>query len=264
MKIHALIGSALAMVTIPALSGCGEAGQSHVRVTAADASALRQALGKTTIENYDSIRLNVSAIRVRIDADDDTLDEAEEGEGSGSWYDLSLVRPPEDQDAVQEEPDRYVLDLVQLVEGGEFDLAEGEVPAGVLTQIRFVLDANDPGTACLASDPTNCTGVLVPSGSQSGLKLVGGEFVLEPQADTWIRLEFDAEASLHEHHDGRLRIRPVIHISGATSENVPVDGSGGKGGDETGTGGTGGDETGAGGTGGEDTGAGGTGGDILQ
>lgn len=228
-----------AVLAVPGLAACGDGGgTSTVRVTASDSAAMRQALAAMPLEEFDSICLNVVSVRVRIDADDP--DDASHHEGEDGWYELALAEP-EDDGTEPTDPNTEVppcpLDLAALLRGEKIELAWGEVPSGDMTQLRFVL-ADDQGYAIRAGETWNeRIPVLVPSGSQSGLKFVGPPIALEPDEEEEVELVFDAEASIREHNGGAVRIRPVVHIRGADS--APEDGAGGEGG-EGGAGGTGG------------------------
>lgn len=220
------MGSTLALL-VPVLAACGSGDTSYVKVRASDATALRQALGEVSIDGYDAIELNVVAVRLRIKEED------QKGK-DGSWHDLPLYRfenlrgghtesGPGDRPG-DERDDRVILDLVRLLSDKGFTIAEGEVPAGVLTQIRFVLDSREQGWAYPKGtnrSPQHREPVFVPSGSQSGLKLTGAKFHLEAGEDVALDLLFDARASVREHKDGSLRVRPVIQLRNA--KTVPVD-----------------------------------------
>lgn len=226
MRIPSWLAKSTMILALPLLAACG-GDDSYVTVRASDASALRQALGEVSIDDYDSIELNVVAVRLRIHGTDDSKKSKD-----GPWYDLALARIPPQQQLGQPqgrdwEPGRpYILDLVRLLKGGDFILAEGEVPAGTLTQIRFVLDSKQAGWAypvgSMRSESRRVP-LVVPSGAQSGLKLTGGKFNLEPSEDHTIQLQFDSRASIREHNGGALRIRPVIKLKGTGTVMIDVD-----------------------------------------
>ena len=222
-----LILATAAGAALPALAACGSGGTSTVRVSASDAGSSRQALGVAPLETFDRICLNVVDVRLRIDADDPQ--HGDEARGEDGWYHLQLA-PPEDvatdeDGTTQPDAPPCPLDLAALLRGEKIDLAWGEVPSGVMTELRFVL-AEDQGYAIPAGQTWNeRIPVLVPSGSQSGLKFKGAAIELEPDEDQEVELVFDAEASIREHNGGALRIRPVVHVRGV--ESVPDDGAGG-------------------------------------
>lgn len=217
------VNSAVAALAL-ALSACGSSDKAYVTVRASDASAFTQALGEVSIDDYESIELNVVSVRLRI------KEEERSGKGKhGGWYEVPLTRFEQRDGAgvrpgYHEDRNFVVLDLVRLLRDKGFILAEGEVPAGVLTQIRFVLDSKEQGWAY----PKGSMGresmrqpVFVPSGSQSGLKLTGAKFHLEAGEEKAVELQFDARASVREHRDGALRIRPVVKLRNGSA--VPLD-----------------------------------------
>lgn len=189
------------------LVACGDGDTATLRLTAGGTGgkALVQALSSRQPEDFSSIRLNVVSVRVHVVGDD----EGEEGEKKskgGKWHEL-----------LQEEDKPFTLDLLKLLEGELIQLAEGEIPAGKLTQIRFVLDSKNPGHATPAgSDPEDEEAfirVRVPSGTTSGLKIKGKPIAIEAGTTRDLRMDFDVRASLKDDKDG-LRIRPVIQLRG--------------------------------------------------
>lgn len=231
MKLRYGWKSWLIATLAPMFAACGSGDTSYVKVQAADVSALRQALGEVSIDQYEAIELNVVAVRLRI------KEEGKSGKGKdGNWHDLPLYRfsdlhrdrtdrpAPTDNPSFDGNEERVVLDLVKLLSNRGVTIAEGEVPAGVLTQIRFVLDSSEQGWAYPIGTHRSQASrqpVFVPSGSQSGLKLTGARFHLEAGDDHALELQFDSRASVREHKDGALRIRPVIQLRNATT--VPID-----------------------------------------
>ncbi len=186
----------LILLAIPLLAACGD-GMGHVRLVAGDqgAQALTQALTARSAEDFDAIRLNVVSLRLRMR---DTSD------GDDGWREL-----------LRDEDRPFVLDLRRLLAGELVQLAEGEMPVGKITEIRFVLDAKDPGHALPAggADPADRVAVRVPSGTTSGLKIKGPAIEVEEGATRELRVDFDVHASLTDEEDG-LRIRPVIRLRG--------------------------------------------------
>lgn len=186
-------------------TGCST-GDATLRLVATDTSAAQRGLAAEPLEEFEAIVLNVRTVRVRIDAED----------GASGWHDLRTcaTEPRNGTDPTGSAgSDTCELDLLGLLRGETIELAWGDVPAGKLTQLRFVL-ADVQGYALRADNP-EAIPVVVPSGSQSGLKLVGGAIDLEPDEERLVQLRFDASASIREHQGGAVRVRPVIHIAGA-------------------------------------------------
>ena len=99
------------------------------------------------------------------------------------------------------------FDLLELVNGVFATLGEVELEAGRYTQIRIVLES-----ATVTVDSTTHD-LFVPSGAQSGLKLVGG-FTVEADALNEVTLDFDVARSLHEAPpgSGNYVLRPTIRV----------------------------------------------------
>lgn len=189
----------LAALLLPLAVACGS-DTATVRLVAGDSSgkALQQALDSRSASDFDAILLNVVSLRVRMSG----------GSDSG-WTEL-----------LREEDKPFVLDLHRLLAGELIELAEGEIPAGKLTEIRFVLDAKDPGHAIPAGGtPDDRISVRVPSGTTSGLKIKGPAIAIEEGGTHELIVDFDVQASLKDDKDG-LRIRPVIRLRGVETEAV--------------------------------------------
>jgi len=212
--IRNAITPALVTLLAVSLAGCGDSGTGTVRVTASDSAALRQALGPIALEEFETICLDVVGVRVKVHA-------VEDHEASG-WHDLRIApdrvgRTDENlgDDTKREPEDACPLDLAALLRGEKVKLAWGEVPAGDITELRFVL-GGDQGYARRLGETAEIP-VLVPSGSQSGLKFKfkGGRIHVEPDEEQEITLVFDAKASIREHDADAVRVRPVVHVHGA-------------------------------------------------
>lgn len=192
MSIRLLLG----LLLIPLLAACGD-GMGTVRIVAGDreGQALTQALGARSGEDFDSILLNVVSLQLRM---------KDAADGDDGWREL-----------LTEEERPFVLDLRRLLAGELIQLAEGELPVGKITEIRFVLDGKDPGHAVPVGgvDPDDRVAVRVPSGTTSGLKIKGPAIEIEEGETRELRVEFDVRASLRDEADG-IRIRPVIQLRG--------------------------------------------------
>jgi hypothetical protein len=132
------------------------------------------------------------------------------------------------------------LNLLDYVNGFRAKLGYDELEAGHYTQMRLILEVS---TETPETDDSNILGhahpffnyvidsddneifLKVPSGGQSGVKLVGG-FDIENAESTDIILDFDANKSVHAHPAGKTgewRLRPtikVVEIINSVSGNV--------------------------------------------
>lgn len=192
----------LGLLLIPLLGACGGDGMGKVRVVAGDrgGKTLTQALGSRSGEDFDAILLNVVSVRLRMkDADD----------GKNGWREM-----------LDGGDDPFQLDLRRLLAGELIQLAEGELPVGKITEIRFVLDEQDPGYALPpgGADPEDRIEVRVPSGTSSGLKLKVPAIQIEEGETSELLVDFDVRASIMDEKDG-IRIRPVIHLRAAGTRN---------------------------------------------
>jgi hypothetical protein len=194
---------ALAPVALFSLAGCGD-GTATVRVTATDSSAAVQALTDAEVEAFPSIIVNVVSIKVHVVAEDDE-ESAEEAKHAGEGEDSSGAGWIELLPAARE------VDLVKLSAGEIEELTTEEIPAGKLSQIRFVLDETDPGHAVRADGSE--VAITIPSGTSSGLK-IAAKLDLEAGTEVELPLDFDVSQSLSEANDGTLRIAPLIRLGG--------------------------------------------------
>jgi hypothetical protein len=142
----------------------------------------------TPIEGVEALHLVLSAVRVNDSSDDD-----------GGWYDIL--------------PDTLTLeertvDLLEYSNGEHFLIGEELLPAGTYEQIRLVLES---ATVTVNSVVYPLT---VPSGSTSGLKLVG-EFEVISEAVIGLVLDFDVGRSLIATPPGsdNYKLKPVIRVA---------------------------------------------------
>jgi uncharacterized protein DUF4382 len=98
------------------------------------------------------------------------------------------------------------LDLLTLQGGITEAVGIGSLPPGSYGQIRLMLVNASIVVAGLTFE------LVVPSGSESGLKIAGGFTLHDGEAST-ITLDFDAGQSIHYSAGGGYMMAPVIHIS---------------------------------------------------
>lgn len=111
-----------------------------------------------------------------------------------------------------------VINLLDLTGGITHILADAEIPAGKLNQIRLVLG----GENSVVVDGTEYT-LQTPSAQQSGLKLQVNE-VLEADTEYTFLLDFDVEESVVKAGEsGNYILKPVIRVS--TQEAGSITGS---------------------------------------
>lgn len=176
MHIKRFIPRLAALFLLLALASCSSdptAGKlGHVTVQLTDAPG-----------DYEEVNLVVTGVSIHRGDDED----------SGGWESLTL-------------DSTTVYDLLELRNGVFAQLAEGDVPAGHYTQIRLHLGA---GSNVVIDGTTHS--LTVPSGMQSGYKLVG-EFDVPAGGGVELTLDFDAARSIHRTGNGRYMLRPTVRV----------------------------------------------------
>jgi hypothetical protein len=120
-------------------------------------------------------------------------------------------------------PDSSRYDLLRLRNGVMAELGALPVDAGHYTQVRLVLGA---GSYVIENGLRR--DLTVPSGMQTGLKLIG-EFDVAAGTTVDLGIDFDAARSIHETGSSKLMLRPtarvmVMPLTGAITGTVsPAD-----------------------------------------
>lgn len=103
-------------------------------------------------------------------------------------------------------PDSSRYDLLRLRNGVFAELGEVLVDAGHYTQVRLVLD---PGSYVVENGVRR--DIVIPSGLQTGLKLVG-EFDVVAGTSVDLGIDFDATRSFVETGSGKLMLKPTVRV----------------------------------------------------
>jgi hypothetical protein len=182
MHSHRLL---LALVPLAFLAGCS--GSSNMNP--ANGTMRVHLTDKPGSRNIEAVNLVVTEVSVRTEemasgSDSDSVST------SGGWQVLSSTT--------------NTYDLMKLQNGVFATIGQGSLPAGMYTQIRLKLGAGSN----VVVDGTTLP-LKVPSGMQSGLKLIGN-FDVPPGGTTDIGLDFDASRSLHETGNGQWMLKPVV------------------------------------------------------
>jgi hypothetical protein len=127
---------------------------------------------------YDEVNVEITGIQVKLDKD------------TTGWVTL--------------ETEKGIYNLLELQNGLTDTIAVGDVPEGILKEVRFILGSNNSVKVGGESKP-----LVVPSGSESGLK-VKIDKKLGETLNTFI-LDFDAALSIREENDG-YKLHPVIKL----------------------------------------------------
>jgi hypothetical protein len=119
-------------------------------------------------------------------------DDASSSDDSGTWIDLKNAEA--------------TYDLLTLQNGVFATIGMGEVPAGRYTQIRLMLGSGSTVVVDGVTYP-----LTVPSGLQTGLKLVG-TFDVPEGGLLDIALDFDAARSVVQNGAGRYQLKPTVKV----------------------------------------------------
>lgn len=138
--------------------------------------------------DYEEVNVDVQDVQIKIDA------ESEEDEDG--WESLDGV-------------ETGIYNLLELTGGITQLLADSEVPAGHLSEIRLVLGDDN---SVLLRDGDELEPLSTPSAQQSGLKLNVGE-ELEAGEEYVYLLDFDVEESIVTTGNGGYILKPVIRLS---------------------------------------------------
>jgi len=179
LKMKKFAGLLLAFVAVTMFFSCSDDDSTsdqnaRVKISMTDAPG-----------DYDAVFIHVTEVKIKADAAAD-----EEG-----WVSLSNVQPG-------------VYDLLKLTGGVTQLLANTEVPAGFLGQIRLILGADNSVVINGESQPLS-----TPSAQQSGLKLKVNQ-ELEAGKEYEYLLDFDVDKSIvTAGNSGGFILKPVIRLS---------------------------------------------------
>jgi hypothetical protein len=134
------------------------------------------------IEGVDAVNLNVIGVSIK-----QSSDESDQG-----WETLRS--------------DSMNVNLLTLQNGVFTTLATGRVAAGTYEQVRLKLGA---GSTIVVDGVTHP--LTVPSGMQSGLKIVG-PFTVPSGSGVDLALDFDASRSIILTGSGTYMLKPVVHV----------------------------------------------------
>jgi hypothetical protein len=125
--------------------------------------------------------VNIDIQQVRVNYNDDSTE----------WADLNTYAG--------------VYNLLGLQNGVDTLLAVGTIPTNYVKQIRFVLGSNNTIKVAGVTYP-----LTVPSGSESGLKLIVNKRV-STSLDSLL-IDFDAALSIHQTGNGSYQLKPVLKL----------------------------------------------------
>ena len=136
-------------------------------------------------------------------ADDDSLGEA----GDDGVDDAVANRTASGQGWEVVSTEAQTFDLLTLQNGTFTSLASASIPAGHYTQIRLRVA---PGSNVVVNGVSHR--LVIPSGMQSGIKLVSG-FDVPAGGLTELTLDFDGARSIVVAGDGTYHLKPTIRVA---------------------------------------------------
>jgi len=143
--------------------------------------------------DYEKVLVEVEDVLIKMETEATTETDAETGEDEG-WESLGNVEPRQ-------------INLLDLTGGVTELLAEAEIPAGHLQEMRLVLGDNN----VIVVDGQELV-LATPSAQQSGLKVQVNQ---ELEADTYYTfiLDFDVDKSVVSQGNGGYSLKPVLRLS---------------------------------------------------
>ncbi len=182
-----LLGFVALAAVLLSSSGCGDSTEPN---TGPGTLRLKLVDAPQCVDGLEHLYLVLSDVTVHRGAED-TGD-------SGEWF---SVMP----DTLTEE--QRTIDLLDYVNGASLILGEEDLPSDFYSQVRLQLEKS-----WIVIDGDSL-GLTVPSGMQSGLKLVHG-FTISPGLLTELTLDWDACRSLVETPPGSAiwKLKPTIKI----------------------------------------------------
>ena len=151
--------------------------------------------------DYDAVFVDVQGIEIPVDAESEAQVE-QDSDGDG-WISVDDVN-------------KGIYDLLELTGGVSQLLADTEVPAGYVSQMRLVLGSENSVVIDGVKKPLN-----TPSAQQSGLKLqVNQEF--EEGENYAFLLDFDVDQSIVTTGNGSYNLKPVIRLAAEANAGMVV------------------------------------------
>lgn len=203
----------LAVISLVFVASCGGGGGSGSVSTST--GTLSVSMTDATTTDYDAVYVTIREVAVH-----------KEGDPEGQWTAISSLGAGR------------TYNLLALVNGALRQLAIDTLPAGHYTQLRLILTDNPDNSMNIRGaahpygnyiiDNTGSSHELkVPSGFQSGIKLVKGFDIAAGQAAELI-LDFDATRSIVKAgSSGQWLLKPTIKVLG-TTEYAVIEGTAGE------------------------------------
>ena len=153
--------------------------------------------------DYDAVFIDVQGIEIQLEADDDLDATDDDGTEGSEWVTVQDVNTG-------------IYDLLELTGGVSQLLADTEIEAGYVGQMRLILG---PDNTVVVDGETKA--LNTPSAQQSGLKLQLNQR-LEGGENYAFLLDFDVEQSIVETGNGGYNLKPVIRLSAEANAGMVV------------------------------------------
>jgi len=197
---------ALSFVMMSACSGGGGSGS-------AGTGTLALSLTDNSTEEYRAVYITIKNVEVHLGGNENS---------PNSWQTVDLPIDP-DTGLPKE---RLTVNLLELVNGVRENLGIAELETGHYTQMRLIIDSEPDDTINILSqnhpyanyvidqsNPPNVHELKIPSGFQTGVKIVGG-FDINTDQTTELILDFDACRSVVQAgNSGKWLLKPTIKIA---------------------------------------------------
>lgn len=198
------------LLSIFLLISCGDSGGGS---GTGGAGSLALSLADSSTEEYRAVYVTIRSIEVHLGGNENR---------QGNWQNVDLPTNP--NTGLPKE--RITVNLLELVNGVREDLGIAELASGHFTQMRLIIDTVPDGTTNILSqghpfanyvidqsNPANVHELKIPSGLQTGVKIVGG-FDIYPNQTTELILDFDACRSVVKAgNSGKWLLKPTIKIA---------------------------------------------------
>jgi hypothetical protein len=149
--------------------------------------------------DYDAVLVDVKDIEIHVESENELVADAD-GDG---WISVENVNAG-------------IYDLLELTGGVTQLLADTEVPAGYVSQIRLILGSENSVVVDGVEKPLN-----TPSAQQSGLKLQVNQQFVAGENYAFL-LDFDVDKSVVTTGNGGYNLKPVIRLSAEANAGVVV------------------------------------------
>ena len=195
------------------LGGCGSGGGGGGGGSGSvGTGTLSLSLTDNSTEEYKAVYITIKNIEVHLGGNENSF---------SSWLRVDLPTDPDTGLPKQ----RLTVNLLELVNGVREDLGIAVLETGHYTQMRLIIDSVPDDTINILSqnhpfanyvidqsDPPNVYELKVPSGFQTGFKIVGG-FEINTNQTTELVLDFDACRSVVQAgKSGKWLLKPTVKI----------------------------------------------------